>query len=468
MVSSYLYKTCCIRVLSKIPSHWKEVRGKILLHEREERSEKGTEDLLSVSQYTGVTKKQKQNDSSNDSRAPSLVGYKLVNKDDLVINIMLAWNGSLGISRYRGIVSPAYGVYRISRDVIPAYLHYLVRSDEYKTLFRMHSTGVVDSRLRLYSDQLYSLKFIIPPKSEQGHIANHIDYKNHLINKYIRIKKKQIELLKELKQVIINDAVTGKIDVRTGKPYPKYTDSGIEWLGMIPEEWEPQTIGKLVNFNPSKNEIHDVVSENSTCTFIPMERLSVDGVVDCSEKRPYHAVRSGFTYFKKFDIVIAKITPCFENAKSAWLSDLDADFGFGTTEFIVMRTSNRIHGKFLSYMVASPGFLKAGKQFMRGAAGQQRVPVSFIKDYPIALPPTDIQSLILEYITNTSKKILYLIDSHLREIYLTKELQIRLISDVVTGKLDVRDIEVPDYEEELDVFEEDTLDDSMEEVVDAD
>lgn len=357
-------------------------------------------------------------------------------------------------------------ILRTENNVCSQYIYYLFRSIPIQDQIWLNVRG--SAQPGLTQQFLKSIAIYLPLIEEQNRIARYLDYKNHLINKYIRIKKKQIELLKELKQAIINDAVTGKIDVRTGKPYPKYKDSGIEWLGMIPEEWEPHTIGKLVSFNPSKNEINGVVSENLSCTFIPMERLSVDGVIDCSEKRPYHSVKGGFTYFKKFDLVIAKITPCFENAKSAWLSELDADFGFGTTEFIVMRVSQGVHGKFLSYIIASPRFLKAGKQFMRGAAGQQRVPVSFIKDYPIALPSTQTQSLILEYVTAISKNIINMIDSHLRDIDLSKELQTRLISDVVTGKLDVRSIEIPDFKEEPEELDEEIIDDSIEEAANAD
>lgn len=288
----------------------------------------------------------------------------------------------------------------------------------------------------------------IPPLTEQIQIARYLDYKNYQINKYIRIKKRQIELLKELKQTIINDAVTGKIDVRTGKPYPKYKDSGIDWLGMMPEDWELSRIGKLVRFNPSKSEVTKQVTDTTLCTFIPMEKLSVTGTVDCSVKLPMQQVKSGFTYFRRNDIVLAKITPCFENGKSACLDSLDSEFGFGTTEFIVLRITGNINGKYLWHIISSPTFLKFGKKSMRGAAGQQRVPIDFVSEYPIALPSLLDQEKILTYLSRMLMSIDDMIAILSSQSHYAKELQTRLISDVVTGKLDVRDVDVPEIPED--------------------
>ncbi len=435
------YEESDISLLRLFPANWEIVK---LRHIFQLVSIKGRPDLplLSVTREHGVIKRDTSYRDGNHNYIPDdLNNYKVVKCGQFVVNKMKAWQGSYGISRYDGIVSPAYYVFIIKIGV-GEFIHRALRSIYYIPYFIQSSDGIRTDQWDLNLSRMKNIPLALPSIEEQLHIVQYIDYKNHQINKYISIKKKQIELLKELKQTIINDAVTGKIDVHTGKPYPKYKDSGVDWLGMIPEEWEPQTIGKLVSFNPSKNEIKDAVNEESLCTFIPMEKLSVDGVIDCFEKRPYREVKNGFTYFRKHDLIIAKITPCFENAKSAWLSELDADFGFGTTELIVMRVStNRIHGKLLRYIVASPSFLRAGKKFMRGAAGQQRVPVSFIKDYSIALPPIQVQSQILEYISSTDKNITTMIESNLREISLLNEFQTRLISDVVTGKLDVRDFQ---------------------------
>lgn len=469
-LSAYLdYMDVGLDWIESIPKHWMVKPNRALFVESNI-TKRDNERLLSVTISKGIITQEEllSSSSKKDSSNLDKSKYKLVEPNDIAYNKMRAWQGAIGVSKYRGIVSPAYIIHKPKVKICPDYYHYLFRSSSMIKVFEKWSYGITSDQWSLRPEHFRLINNILPPYEEQEQIARYLDYKNHLINKYIRIKKKQIELLKELKQAIINDAVKGKIDVRTGKPYPKYKDSGVDWLGMIPEGWEPQTIGKIVSFNPSKNEIVGSVADDADCTFIAMDKLSTEGEIDCSEKRPYKAVKSGFTYFKKNDIVVAKITPCFENGKSAWLNKLDAEFGFGTTEFIVMRASERIHGKFLQYIVSSIDFLTTGKQFMRGAAGQQRIPVSFVKEYPIALPSIETQLQILEYVNSLSKRIEISTDNQSSEIKLAHELQTRLVSDVVTGKLDVREIEIPDFEEELDVFEEDTFDDSMEEVVDAD
>jgi type I restriction enzyme S subunit len=144
------------------------------------------------------------------------VGYKLVQQGDLVINIMLAWNGSLGISPYDGITSPAYCVYPVKGNNNPEYFGYLFSTNLFKAEFRRHSTGIIDSRLRLYSDKFFSIFTVVPPKDEQDAIVQYIKAQEEKINLFIQKKQRFIELLKEQRQGIINEAINkgGKI----GKP----------------------------------------------------------------------------------------------------------------------------------------------------------------------------------------------------------------------------------------------------------
>jgi type I restriction enzyme S subunit len=123
------YKPTNIPWLKEAPEEWEVLRYKYLFKEINDRSEKGEEELLSVSQYTGVTvrKDKLEDERDNLTNASSLEGYKRVDKNDLVINIMLAWNGSLGVSDYNGIVSPAYCVYKGNSQVFSKYFHYLLR-----------------------------------------------------------------------------------------------------------------------------------------------------------------------------------------------------------------------------------------------------------------------------------------------------------------------------------------------------
>ena len=202
------YKSSKVAWLGNIPEHWEMRRIKYIFKEQDKRSELGSEDLLSVSHYTGVTKKSdKVTNGELLTNANTLVGYKIVEKGDLVINIMLAWNGSLGISKYHGITSPAYCVYK-SLIGGEKYFGYLFRTKNAQQEFKKQSTGIIDSRLRLYSDKFFNIKTVIPPLPEQLAIANFLDYKLGKIDRFIQKKKQLIKLLNEQKAGIINDAVT--------------------------------------------------------------------------------------------------------------------------------------------------------------------------------------------------------------------------------------------------------------------
>jgi len=265
------YKDSGVPWLGKVPAHWSVRRLKHLLRERDARSEMGTEQLLSVSQYAGVTER-KRSDSLDepDTRAESLVGYKRVDPGELVVNIMLAWNGSMGVSRYAGIVSPAYCVYRFEALAEPWYFHHLLRSPVYKARIKAVSTGVVESRLRLYTDDLYRLMALLPPLPEQTAIVRFLDYMDRRIRRYIRAKQKLIKLLEEYKQALIHQVVTGQIDVRTGQPYPAYKPSGVEWLGEVPEHWEVRRLRNIAEMRVSNVDKHTKNDEQEVrlCNYV--------------------------------------------------------------------------------------------------------------------------------------------------------------------------------------------------------
>lgn len=220
------YKDSGVKWLGEIPSHWEVLKSKFLWRETFENSQSGKEDLLSVSQYTGVTK------SMADSRSESLEGYKIVHKDELVINIMLAWLGGLGVSDFEGVVSPAYCTYKLIRNENPKFLHYLYKTSMYLAEFARHSTGVVPSRWRMYTDDFGQVLSLLPPLSEQDAIVRYLDSATSEIDKAIAMQQKMIDLLNERKQIIIQNAVTKGLDENV-----EMKESGIFCFGKIPKHW---------------------------------------------------------------------------------------------------------------------------------------------------------------------------------------------------------------------------------------
>lgn len=221
------YKDSGISWLGQIPSHWDVRRTKTIWEEHVSLSETGTEQLLSVSQYDGV----KPNDEG--SRSESLVGYKVVDSSNLVINIMLAWLGGLGVSQYKGIVSPAYCVYKLKENHCPEYFHYLYRTAMYLAEFARKSTGVVPSRWRMYTDSFGTVLSIVPPRDEQEAIVAYLDNATAEIDKAIASQQRMVELLQERKQIIINQAVSQGLN-----PDALMKPTNIDWRPQIPAHWD--------------------------------------------------------------------------------------------------------------------------------------------------------------------------------------------------------------------------------------
>ena len=199
--------------LGKIPEHWQVRRAKYLFQEVDERSTTGEEELLSVSHITGVTPRSEKN--VNMFMAEDYSGSKLCHKDDLVINIMWAWMGALGVANQTGIVSPSYGVFRqIKPDTFNSwYLESLLRSIEYVAQYNRISTGLHSSRLRLYAHMFLSMEILFPPKEEQDQIEAITIDRIREIDAAIDAIDREIKTLEELRSVLISEAVTGKIKV---------------------------------------------------------------------------------------------------------------------------------------------------------------------------------------------------------------------------------------------------------------
>ncbi|MBA3571446.1 MAG: restriction endonuclease subunit S, partial [Pyrinomonadaceae bacterium] len=200
--------------LGDIPEHWGFNRGKFYFREVDVRSTTGQEELLSVSHITGVTPRSQKN--INMFKAESYIGSKLCNPGQIAVNTMWAWMAAIGISRYHGIISSSYHIYeqihlqRFNND----FLDLLLRSTPYKNLYRVNSTGITSSRLRLYPEDFLNIRFLCPPKKEQESIIAWVKETTRNLVAAIDSAREEIALLHEYRTRLIADVVTGKIDVR--------------------------------------------------------------------------------------------------------------------------------------------------------------------------------------------------------------------------------------------------------------
>ena len=200
--------------IGEIPRHWEVRRNKRIFYERDDRSATGKEELLTVSHITGVSPRAEKKNVGM-FLAETLEGYKHCSVGNLVINTMWAWMGALGVSTFDGIVSPSYNVYQLkSSEYLPRYYDYLYRIPNHVTEIIRWSKGIWHSRWRLYPDAFFSMFTITPPFREQAQIVDFLDCKTEQIDELISAEQRKIELLKEYRQSLISEAVTGKIDVR--------------------------------------------------------------------------------------------------------------------------------------------------------------------------------------------------------------------------------------------------------------
>ena len=375
-----------------------------------------------MSQYTGITQRNSAaGGEEQDTRAESLVGYKCVEPNDLVVNIMLAWNGSMGVSQFKGIASPAYCVYRFRDAMSPWYFHYLLRSLTYKSRIRAVSTGVVESRLRLYTDDLYRLEGLVPPPEEQTAIVRFLDHADRRIRRYIRTKEKLIALLEEQKQAIIHQAVTGRIDVRTGQPYPAYKPSGVEWLDDVPERWGVSRVkAEFECLNHRRLPLSS--TERGTMTLRGYDYYGASGIIDKVDD-----------YL--FDDELLLIA---EDGANLVLRNLPlaiiARGKFWVNNHAHILKPRRGLLEYLSALMEDLNYLP----WISGAA-QPKLTQDRLMSIAIAVPPRDEQDRIVSYVTAETRHPRVAISRARREIDLLREYRARLIADVVTGKLNVRE-----------------------------
>jgi len=219
------------------------------------------------------------------------------------------------------------------------------------------------------------------------------------------------------------------------KPYPAYKDSGVEWLGEVPERWTPTSLKYLALLNPHKSG-YDGDTEQ-LCSFLPMEKLKT-GTLQLDEVRPIEEVIGGYTYFEDGDVLQAKVTPCFENKNVAIASGLTNGIGFGSSEINVFRPYRHANAGYLYYRVQEDSYMGFCTSSMIGAGGLKRVPTDVINNFKVAAPELHEQTQIAHFLDHETARIDALIAEQQRLIELLKEKRQAVISYAVTKGLDPR------------------------------
>ena len=450
------YKDSDLPWIERIPEHWDVLPNRAVFKERNTRG-MDQEDLLSVTIKRGVIRQKEliESSSKKDSSNEDKSKYKLVNEGDLPYNKMRMWQGAVGVSRYRGIVSPAYIILNPRENAYSDYYHYLLRSPEYIKESYRYSYGICDDQLSLRFKDFKVIKSIVPSFEEQKMIARYLKSKEKKIIQFIRNKRRLIQLLKEQKQAIINQAVTKGIN-----PDVKMKPSGIDWLGDMPAHWEIKRLKLLY-----RNIANQTNKKEEDDIYIALEHVeSWTGKLNLpDEEIPFE---SQVKRFSMNDVLFGKLRPYLAKVFKTICK------GVCVGEFLVLRNqSNEVLPAFMEIKLRSSQIIDLINSSTFGAK-MPRADWKFIGNIMFSYPSIEEQETIISYISSQIKQRDTLIDKAEKEIELIQEYRTRLISDVVTGKVDVRDMKVEDVIDEeitddLDSSEdEQELDDSVEEVLD--
>ena len=420
------YKDSGVEWLGEVPSHWEVKKMKFLFQDTSIKN-KPDETLLSVTQNRGVIPRDWLEERTV-MPSGSLETFKFIEKDDFAISLR-SFEGGLEICHHDGIISPAYTVLKYNKKLLNnGYYKYLFKCQKFISEMQTSIVGIREGKNISYEELKYSF-LPIPQTNEQQKISQFLDDKTAKIDQAVDLAEKQIALLKEHKQILIQNAVTRGLN-----PDVPLKDSGVEWIGQVPEHWEVKKLKYLAKLSPSKSEI--TCNHEESCSFIPMEKLKLNTLI-LDEIKQIKNVYSAYTYFRDEDLLIAKVTPCFENKNFAIAKNLVNSIGFGSSEIYVLRAYSNLFNKFLFYRLQEQNFMEIAISKMSGTGGLKRVPSEFINNFQLALPPLCEQQKIADYLDKQTAKIDQAIALKTAHIEKLKEYKSVLINDVVTGKVRV-------------------------------
>jgi type I restriction enzyme S subunit len=320
-------------------------------------------------------------------------------------------------------------IIRTNNPEAAEFLHRSIQSHPTKAHFFVESPGI--TRYGLNQDAIGNIQVCVPPAEELKFLASWINRETARIDALITQKTRFIDLLKEKRQALITRAVTKGLD-----PTVRMKDSGVEWIGEVPEHWEVKRLRFVASLNPAPNW-NSLEQQQDEYPFLPMEAFGETGELDVSRRKSLSDSHSGYTYFAEGDVAFAKVTPCFENGKGAVIHGLEGGHGFGTTELTVLRPHS-INRDFLYALTNAICFRQPGASEMLGTSGLKRVPDDFARDYRTPIPPLSEQSAIVAHIDHETARLDALTAKVQESITLLKEHRAALITAAVTGKIDLR------------------------------
>lgn len=422
------YKDSGIQWIGEVPEHWKNVPVSALFREF---SDKGHPDfnVLSVYREYGVIEKDSRDDNHNVT-SENTEGYKAVDIGDFVINKMKAWQGSMGVSDFKGIVSPAYITCRFrTTEHNRKFIHHLLRSQSYINHYNRLSDGVRVGQWDMHFEDFKRLRVFLPTRDEQDRIVSFIDSSLAEIDKAIAQQQRMIDLLNERKQIIIQNAVTKGLD-----PNAPMKDSGVRWIGLCPADWEVVSMKRVAQIVLGKM-LQDVPKQHTDSleAYFCAKDIHFSGIDTSDLKKMYFSPEEKTQLeIKKGDLLIVEGGA----AGSAALMTEDISSVYIQNSVFRVRSRGKLSMSFLRYFMFH--LVKAG--YIDSVCNKATLPhytKEKVGSTPVCVPSESEQSAIIEYLDEECGRINIEIKKRESIITSLRERKRIIINDVVTGKIKV-------------------------------
>lgn len=414
-----------IEWIGQIPKEWEVCPIRRIMRNRSERNQPDAE-VLSLYRDWGILPKNSRNDNHNVT-SEDTTNYKVVHKGDFVINKMKAWQGSMAVSDYDGIISPAYYVCNfIGKNIYKRYIHHLLRNESYKTEYMRLSSGLRVGQWDLNIENFLRIPMVLPSLLEQQKIADYLDKVCGEVDEMVALQEKMIEELKAYKQSIITEAVTKGLN-----PNAPMKDSGIDWIGEIPEHWDKNKVCRMFKLigsgtTPSSSDNEAFVGNinwiqsgdiNGGDLIESKNKISENTLLKYSALTLYNApfIIVAMYGASVGNISISRIDGCVNQACCV-LGDSTIDLNYA---FYTIKAAQ----KYLIYKAVG--------------GGQPNISQFTLKQLWLPEPPVDEQRSIASYLDTKCSEIDALIAIKQAKIEELKDYKKSVIYEYVTGKKEV-------------------------------
>lgn len=418
-----------IEWIGQIPEDWDIKRLKAVLCERNESNNPiKTDYILSLTNDRGVIPYDEKGDVGNKSKE-DVSGYKLAYPNDIVLNSMNVIIGSVALSKYYGCVSPVYYMLypRNSMDDV-RYYNYIFQTKEFQSKLKGYGNGIMEIRMRIQMSKLNTVELPIPDATTQTRIANYLDEKCGKIDRYIEKQQQVIEKLKAYKQSVITEAVTKGLN-----PDVPMKDSGIEWIGMIPEHWETPEIKYLVRIasggTPDRNHPE---YWNGNIPWIKTGELQNDIITSANEHITDEGLNNSSAQIFDVDTILVAMYGQGKTRGMTALLKIPASTNQACAGLTVINPRIRIQYLW-QCLIGAYDAIRAEA----AGSGQPNLSATLIGNFHVALPSVEEQDKIVDHIKNRTAEISSAIekaDFLLNKLIVYKK---SLIFEAVTGKLEV-------------------------------